>query len=331
MSFEDAVAELGASIESDVSGDAPAPMAPAPAEQAAPSTTPEGQNEPQVQPQYNRDDAGRFARPAEPAATDTFDGGKFDPDTLAPELQEGWKQLQAAFTQKTQEVAAQRKQLEQFGDLNQVAQAVQLMHTLQDPQALTQFHSELTAHLQAQGLTPVQASAEAARQIEDAQAPAAAPDADRLREEFPELAPFLENQQRLEQRLSQFEAQAQQQQEAQELAYTQMALAGELQRQEMAIRESNPTYKDEDLDAIYELSSFYDGNLLTAQQRYEQIVSSRISAYLSDKQSASETSGLGPAAGAGLPSEQPVAPQTLEEAQRAAMRYLGEAGIDTLV
>jgi hypothetical protein len=329
MSFEDAVAELGNSIESDVSGDAPAQMPSTPAEQTTPSTTPEGETNPQVQPQFARDELGRFAPPpaAEPTA-DTFDGGKFNPDTLPPELQDGWKQLQAAFTQKTQEVAQQRQQLEQFGDLNQVAQAVQLFNTLQDPQALTQFHSELTQALQAQGLSPVHASAEAARQIEESQT--AAPDADRLREEFPELAPFLENQQRLEQRISQFETQAQQRQEAEELAYTQMALAGELQRQEMAIRDANPAYKDQDVDAIYELSSFYDGNLLQAQQRYEQIVSSRIESYLAGKQSASATGGLGPAANAGTLSDQPEAPHTLAEAQKAAERYLIEAGIDSV-
>lgn len=330
MSFEDATAALEGAIQTDVTGDAPAPQTPAP-EQATPSTTPEGTNpDQQVQPQFQRDELGRFASRPEPQAPDTFDGGKFNPDTLPPELQDGWKQLQAAFTQKTQELAAERQQLQQYGDPNELAQAAQLIRTLQDPQALTQFHSELTQHLQAQGLSPVQASAEAARQIEEAQAPAASPEAGRLAEEFPELAPFLENQQRLEARLAEFEAQAQARQEHEELANMQMALAGELQRQEMTIRQSNPNYSEQDLDAIYELSSFYDGNLLQAQQRYEQIVSSRIESYLAGKTAVGEQP-LGPAHGAEVVSQQPTKIETLDQAAKAAERFLSEQGLDTVL
>jgi hypothetical protein len=63
-----------------------------------------------------------------------------------------------------------------------------------------------------------------------------------------------------------------------------MAMAGEIQRQEMAIKQSNPHYTQADMDAIYELSAFFDGSLLEAQQRYEQIVSARIERYLASKQ-----------------------------------------------
>lgn len=332
MSFETAAAELESAIQSDVSGDAPAPMTTAP-EQAPPVTTPEGTTEPQVQPQYQRDELGRFAPQPEPQTADTFDGGKFNPDALPPELQAGWKQLQAAYTQKTQDLAQQRQQLEQYGDPNQLAQAAQLINTLQDPQALTQFHAELTQHLQTQGLSPVQASAEAARQIEDAQAtPAASSDLGRLAEEFPELAPFLETTKQLQSRLDQFEAEARQRQESEELDRMQYALAGELQRQEMAIRQSNPNYSDQDVDAIYEISSFYDGNLLQAQQRYEQIVASRIEQYLNGKASVGEqTPGLGPAHGASTLSDQPTKIETLDQAQKAAETFLREQGLDTVL
>src|SRR6185312_3269254 len=71
-------------------------------EQAAPAA-PEGQPAPES--------ATLFETPAE-SEGDTFDGGKFNPDLLPDELQPGWKQLQAAFTQRTQELAEQRKQFE---------------------------------------------------------------------------------------------------------------------------------------------------------------------------------------------------------------------------
>src|SRR6266511_2123467 len=119
MSFEDAARELEGAIEADNSPTPPPEQAPAP-------TTPEGESSaPQVQPHHAasqpRDPAsGKFIRQdgtlsdtPEPApVADTFDGGKFNPDTLPAELQPGWKQLQADYTRKMQEVAEQRSQFE---------------------------------------------------------------------------------------------------------------------------------------------------------------------------------------------------------------------------
>jgi hypothetical protein len=136
--------------------------------------TPEGETSPTpVQPSFPRDEHGRFMRP-EPVtpdlAADTFDGGQFNPDTLAPELQPAWKQLQAAFTRKTQEIALERQQFEGL-DPQVAREAVELYSALQDPSYLQQFHQELTVALQqTHGLSPAQASAEAATQMEQASA-----------------------------------------------------------------------------------------------------------------------------------------------------------------
>jgi len=343
MSFEDAASALEGAIAADAGETPVTPVAPV--EQATPApTTPEGQTTPaQVQPTQPRDEFGRITTPEQtPAQTDTFDGGQFNPDTLPPELQPGWKQLQAAYTRKTQELAQQRAQFDGLGDPETVRTAVELYTALQDPQYLTQFHKELTDALQAQGLSPVQASAEAARQIEAAVAPegtatSATPDIARLKEEYPELAPFLDQTTALQQRLDSFEQAQRERQEAEALAYTQMAVAGELQRQENILISQHPEWNVPDpetgeraIDHIYELSSYHDGNLLTAAQRYEQIINGAVGRYVQGKASVAETSGLTPPRGVAGTSEQPTAPQTLDEGLKAALAHLAQAGIDTI-
>lgn len=320
----------------DFGGPEPAVPAPAPVEQAqpAPIATPEGQTAP-VQPGQPRDEFGRFVQPTAPAQTvDTppapnlFEGEQVNPDTLPLELQPLAKQLQAAFTRKTQELAQQRTQLESLGSFDELTQAAELYRNLQDPGYLKEFHSELSRALEAQGLSPGQARAEAARQIEGSTAPTAnlSDQLARLRDD-PELAPIAEGFQALQSRLDSFEQQNTERLEAEQLAYAQMALAGEIQRQEMAIKQSNPHYDAGDIDAIHELSAFFDGNLFHAQQRYEQIVNSRLERYLATKQAPVPSSG--PVGGTGT-SEIPTAPRDLQEAYRAALGHLAEAGIDTL-
>lgn len=331
MSFEDATAALEGAIQSDNGATAPTPGA---VEQApVVPTTPEGEATPaQVQPSQTRDEFGRFipAAPATPEPTaDTFDGGQINPDTLAPELQVVYKQLQADYTRKTQDVAAQRAQLEQFGDLSRVQQAVELYTTLQDPQQLVQFHAQLSQALEAQGLTPQQAAVAATQRIEQAQTPAGSQQEleAKLRAEYPELAPLLDQNAQTQARLDKFEQSQVERQQAEQLAYTQMAMAGELQRQEMAIRESNPHYDQDDIDANYELSAFFDGNLLQAQQRYAAVESHIIERYLASK---TAPVGATPVVGGGVTSEQPVQPTDLNEAMKAAINSAREQGIDTI-
>jgi hypothetical protein len=341
MSLADATAALEGAIQSDGGTDAPAPVTPVEQAPLAP-VTPQGETPATpVQPSQDRDPMGRFVAqtpavdpttPPDPAA-DTFDGGQFNPDTLAPELQDGWKQLQAAYTRKTQEVAAQRQQFEQFGDLNSVTQAVELYRTLQDPQALTQFHAELTKALEQQGYTPVQASAAAAQQIEQAVTPQGQGLTDqlaKLAQEYPDLAPLIEQGTQVSQlqaRLDSFEAERNTRLESEQLAYQQMALAGELQRQEMAIRQSNPGYQQGDIDAVYELSAFFDGNLLQAEQRYKEIGNALLDRYLNTKQA---PSGVAPVDGSSAISTQTEPLVDLDEALKGALAYAHESGITTI-
>ena len=100
------------------------------------------------------------------------------------------------------------------------------------------------------------------------------------------------------------------------------ALVGELTRQENAIRQVRPDYTDADLDAIYELSSFHNGNLIEAQHRYEAIVGNRLERYFASKQSAAQDPSVQPPAGAGVISTQEDTPETLEEAAEWAVEHL---------
>src|SRR5690242_18392814 len=116
-------------------------------EQAPPesSASPEGETQHAEEVQPEPEQSAR--------AEETFDGGKFNPDELPAELQDGWKQLQAAFTQKTQELAAQRAQLEALGDPEVLQQAVDLYGRISDPQNWAQLHGELTQAMQQMGMS----------------------------------------------------------------------------------------------------------------------------------------------------------------------------------
>lgn len=329
MSYADAEAALGDAIEAEN-----APVSP---EQAIAPTTPEGTSAPtEVQPhhaqQQPRDPAsGKFIRPdgslsdtPESAVVDTFDDGKFNPDLLAPELQAGWKQLQAAFTQKTQSIAAERAQ---------TAQAVELFNALQDPVYLQQFHAELSQHLQAQGLTSAQADGEAARRIEaevsgqGGQTAESTVDLATLKAD-PELAPLAAALEAQQQRLDSFEQQAKAREEAEAMAQWQMAVAGELQRQEMSILQANPHYTDADMDAVHELAAYFDGNLHQAQQRYEQIGQALVDRYLNQKQGHVEaTPGALPGSST---SEIPETLDSLDAGLKAALGALEAQGLDTI-
>lgn len=250
-----------------------------------------------------------------------WDGTPINPDTLPPELQPLAKQLQGAFTRKTQELAEERRQLAELGDLEEVQQAVELYHRIQEPDNWPRLHAQLTEALEQMGMSPAAASAEATRQMQEAQSPAEPElDLSALKQD-PELAPVAALVERMQARLDSFE-QAQSQREAAEQAERmQMQLVGELTRQEAAIRQANPDYKDRDVDMVYEISSFYGGNLMEAQERLESYFQERLAEYLEQKQSAPT-----PAASAPTATTTPFTPiteaQTIRDVEEGAVEYL---------
>lgn len=259
-------------------------------EQAPATTTPEGatdaapeaevQAEPQVAP--------------EPEQTETFDGGKFNPDELPPELQAGWKQLQAAFTQKTQELAAERQQFEALGDPEAIQQAVDLYNRIGDPTNWQQLHAELTQAMQGMGMTPFEAQQAATEAMTQQPAPAEV-DPAQFEGLDPEVATLAQQLQQTRAELDQFKQGFEQERFNQEAERQYMQAVTEMQKSEAAIREAHPQWGDDKIQAAYELSSFYNGNLAQGAARLEQLLAQEREMYLSQKAGAMDDSTRTPA------------------------------------
>jgi hypothetical protein len=235
-----------------------------------------------TQQQYERDpQTGQFVprnvTPTEPETVEPFWNG--DPNTLPTEVQPVYKQLQADYTRKTQELAAQRKQFESMGDLGTVAEAVQLHQALQNPEYWPQLYSQLKQGMEEMGLTPEEAHVAAATEV-NRQATATDPLASL---EDPEFAPIKTAYEQMKNELSSLKGEWEAQKERERAEQLQTALVGELQRQENFLRQSNPHYTDGDVEAIYELSSFHNGNLIKASERYEAMVQDRMTRWMNEK------------------------------------------------
>ena len=315
MSHEEAVAALTLAAQQDA-GEAPVEQAPAP----TPVAAPEGVVPP----------AAPAVPEGEPEAAPEF----FNPDTLDPALLPGWKQLQGAFTQKTQELAAQRAALDQYGDEETLSEAIELYERISDPSNWAQLAEELSEAMQEQGMSPAAANALAREEV---QLQAAAPSPlDGIDLTDPDMAPLVasirqqqERSDRLEQQLQSFQAQQQEEQEYQQADREQQEYAFGIQKQLHAIAQSNPSYDETDLKSIVKLAPFYNDDYFQAQAEYENIVASRLDRYFAGKQG-SLLPSLAPTPGAGATST-PVRPeQTLREieaeviAQFEAMQANGE-------
>lgn len=221
---------------------------------------------------------------------DSFTG--LDPSTIPPELQPYYKQMQADYTRKTQAIAPYRQLAEQSGlDVGGLTQAAELYSALQDPQQLVEFYGELTTALEAQGLTRAEAQVAATQHIVEQQGGAAT-------EEGGYVDPEEARIRSLEQKLAGFEQSQAATAEAQRNEQMQMRLVAEMNRQEMVVKESHPDWGQDDIDAVYELSAFYGGDLVTASNRYDEIVSARVTRILNGKGQAAADPALAPFTGA---------------------------------
>lgn len=254
-------------------------------------------------------------------ATDAFTN--IDPASLPAELQPTYKSLQADYTRKTQEVAGLRKLSEQLGGQDNILEAARLYQSLQNPAYWPQLYGELKEGMEQLGLTPEQAAQVAGEQV-------AQQAAQQTNSQFdwsdPDLAPIKAEFDAMKSQLSEVTTSLTQRAESEKQERLQMALLGEMQRQESTIRQMNPGYTDEDVNSIYELSSYYQGNLLDAQKRYEDIVTSRLERFLAQKQQAVGTAGVGPVSGAGTLSQEPQHFDSLDDAHKAAMESLRQMG-----
>jgi len=279
-----------------------------PEEQAAASPTP-GEV-------ASQEEQTEFTSPDVPE--DSFTGEGFNPDLLPPELQDGWKSLQGDYTRKTQELAEQRKALEQLGSPEELQQAREFYQSLQDPEYLQAFYSELGGVLDELGLSEAPAATE-----DVAPPPASAelpPELAQVAQQDPELAPLVEQFSSMRAELDQFRAEQQQREQAMAEERKLMAQAAEIDNMVQVVREQHPDYGEDDWQAIYDRAVAFDGDVLKAAELFEADRSRIIESYLSQKQTPHSVTP--PSGGAVVTEDEPAELTTLDQAQKAAEAYI---------
>lgn len=209
------------------------------------------------------------SQPTEPVQTDTSaqveNQPRIDPASLdlSPEaqayLQQREREMQADYTRKTQEVAAQRREAEQ---------AMEFINALNtDPNFAYQVHSSLTEALQAQGYSLADAQAAATEHLGGNQSWDEYGDdtfADPYAEKIQQLEAWQAQQ---EQRLAIADAEAR------------------INAGVNAIRQANPNYTDDDVSSILTMAFAYNGDVAAAEQAYKSITQRVTENYLNQKAS----------------------------------------------
>lgn len=280
------------------------------------------------------DPAQPAAEAAAPDAEDRFDSGAFNPDELPEELKPAWRQLQGSYTRKTQELASQLKEVEGFTALGVDAEiaghAVNLFTRINDPSNWPALYEQLGQVMEQNGIEipGVRAVAPAAPSpispgVDDAQL-------DALVENDPELAPLvatiraqradLAKIDSLQARLDaqDVEAAAAREEAAQMRLHEQEV--ARIQAQEEQIREAYPHYTQDDIDMVYEVSSFHNGDLIAAQKSIDAYIQSKVDAALAGK-ARPKTAPVTPAAKTPAPAA-PAADATIRDFEEEAVEHL---------
>jgi hypothetical protein len=197
----------------------------------------------------------------EQVVEESFTG--LDPSSLPEDLQLYYKNMQADYTRKTQEIAEQRKQYQQlteYGiDPNYALEAVGFLQRLDDDPA---FAADV-----ARQLAPQQEYPMTVQQPSEGSIPNDSGD-------YGNLSPDLQAElQAMREFRSSFNEQQQEQ-----------AMLGELQQEETYIRAQYPHYNDTDIENIYQVAHATDGDLLAAQEVYTSMEQSILNKYLQSKQ-----------------------------------------------
>lgn len=203
--------------------------------------------------------------PSEPATTPVqgdegtpsfLDSRNIDLEALDPTardwLQAREREMQGAFTKKTQELAVARQEAEQ---------ATQFLNELNsNPEFALEVHGRLASELERLGYSPQAASAEAAAQIEQSYGE--------------EDDPYL-------QKINELEAWKNQQEQRTREA----EVASRIDRETAVILNQNPTFTEDDMATIYGLALSLGGNLAQATDAYKSVNQRAIERYISQKDS----------------------------------------------
>lgn len=226
---------------------------------------------------------------------------QLDPTTLPQELQDYYKSMQADYTRKTQELAGQRKQYEEYGDFDSVKQKIEFFNRFDsDPQFAAQVVKELTPKLTDYLGNPVE--------------PVVTPPSTDLSDyDLPQE--LLDKLNSYDTKLAEFDIKAAQAEEQRQLA----EVSNNLQRAEMAIRQDNPDYTDDDMNNVYDLLYTTQGDLFAAREKYEAMQTQALARYLKSK--GDIPTGVQPVGNDIQHANTPVKFKTIEEATNAATEY----------
>jgi hypothetical protein len=255
---------------------APATSVPAPSTEVAPGTTPE-------------DPADSFSN--------------IDPNSLPPELQAQYRNMQADYTRTKQGLAEQYKGI----DPERARQSLDFIEALEtDPNFVVTVHQQLSKALEDAGMSPAQAAQSAASAIQE-QSSLGGDDPDEFGAPDSGLAKEV--------------AELRQWKEAQEAQQYESNLAAHLQRQEMGIRQSDPSLTEPEFDRIYELAFAHGGDLVKAHASYSAWKNDVMSQYIDRK---AEVPNVGVPDSSGF-AETPRTSFTFDEGHAAASEYLRNA------
>jgi hypothetical protein len=284
---DEAAAALAASIEADNSGQ-PSPV------------VPEAPQSAENQPVAERQPASQESPAQQDSFTDLEAALQALPDEAQHVVRERFNQMQGDYTRKTQEVAAQRAEAEQ---------AIQFVQQLQsDPNFALEVHRELATALEEAGYTASEAQAEASRQVAEAATPG-----EPTQGEFDD--PVAAQVQELSERLAAFEAEQ-----------VTRELENEFDRQDVAVRQANPKWEEEDMQHVYALSYATQGNLIQAADLYKKEQERLIAAFLAQKEAVgSGTPDTPGATGSAQGQPEPFTDLMDPRLARAAERMLNES------
>ena len=228
----------------------------------------------------------------EQVVEDSFTG--LDPTNLPDDLQALYKNMQADYTRKTQELSEQRKLFSQFDEYGiNPEDALNAIGFLQRLDSDPEFAWEFANHLSPQMEQPMPAQTQT-----DGVVPNNGEGYDNLP---PELAQELNDMREFRNQM--LEAQQNQ------------LMIEELNQEEAQIRAQYQHYTDDDIERIYNLAYSTEGDLLAAQQIYHQMEQGILNKYLASKQVP-----MGATSPGGAPASVPGKEfASLDDAHKAAM------------
>lgn len=237
--------------------------------------------------------------PAEPEGfTDYAAALEGLPDEARALVEQRLNQMQGDYTRKTQEVAEARREAEQ---------AIQFVQELEtNPNFALQVHNEIAQALESVGFSTEEANEEATRQVLGA-----------VSEE--EGAGELESDDPIVRELNELKA-WRAEQEAYQL---QQEMENDFDRADVAVRQANPDFSEDDMSHVYALAYATGGDLEAAANAYKQETERIIQGYIAKKTGV--TTPANPSVGASA--QQP--PEKFEDLldprlEAAALRMLEE-------